>query len=159
MQHLAPRVVCARGHVHQSDPFQRNGIPLRAAAPVVMGDVRTIARAGEADRGNAPPVFQHDFAQPLVQQLQGRIGLHQRHQQVLLAAEPGLSGDFQPEEYTDSYREALEAVVRAKAEGVPLEAEPEVQEQAEVVDLVAALRASVEAAKKRRAEAGEAKAV
>jgi DNA end-binding protein Ku len=66
-----------------------------------------------------------------------------------------LSGDFEPEEYHDSYREALEALVRAKAEGVPLEAEPEVEEQAEVVDLVAALRASVEAAKKRRESKAE----
>ena len=64
-----------------------------------------------------------------------------------------LSGDFEPEEYHDSYREALEALVQSKAEGVPLEAEPEVEEQAEVVDLVAALKASVAAAKKRREEA------
>lgn len=70
-----------------------------------------------------------------------------------------LSGDFEPESYHDSYREALEALVQSKAEGVPLEAEPEVPEQAEVVDLVAALRASVEAAKKRRAEAAQSKAV
>ena len=30
-----------------------------------------------------------------------------------------LSGDFQPEEYTDAYREALEEVVQSKAAGVP----------------------------------------
>ena len=70
-----------------------------------------------------------------------------------------LSGDFEPQEYRDSYREALETLVQSKADGVPLEAEPEVQEQAEVVDLVAALRASVEAAKKRREAAAESKAV
>ena len=70
-----------------------------------------------------------------------------------------LSGDFQPEEYTDAYREALEALVRSKAEGVPLEVEEEAPEQAEVVDLVAALRASVEAAKRRREAAAESKAV
>ncbi len=70
-----------------------------------------------------------------------------------------LSGDFAPEEYTDSYREALETVVRSKAEGVPLAAESEAPKEAEVVDLVAALRASVEAAKKRREAAQAAKAV
>jgi DNA end-binding protein Ku len=68
-----------------------------------------------------------------------------------------LAGDFHPEEHTDHYREALEAVVRSKAEGIPLAEEPEAPQEAEVVDLVAALRASVEAAKRRRAEA-EAKA-
>ena len=70
-----------------------------------------------------------------------------------------LAGDFNPEDFTDSYREALEALVQAKAEGVPLVAEPEAPKEAEVVDLVAALRASVEAAKKRLEEAESAKAV
>ncbi|MCW2812169.1 MAG: end-binding protein Ku [Friedmanniella sp.] len=66
-----------------------------------------------------------------------------------------LAGDFVPDEYTDSYREAVETLVRSKAEGVPMVEEGEAPAEAEVVDLVAALRASVEAAKKRR----EAKAV
>ncbi|WP_432558000.1 Ku protein [Granulicoccus sp. GXG6511] len=62
-----------------------------------------------------------------------------------------LSGDFEPEQYSDSYREALEEVVNAKLAGVapPTETAPEAQD-ADVVDLVAALRASVEAAKQRR---------
>ena len=69
-----------------------------------------------------------------------------------------LSGDFQPEEYTDAYREALEEVVQNKAAGVPMVEQTEAPKEAEVVDLVAALRASVEAAKKRRAEGSAAKA-
>lgn len=68
-----------------------------------------------------------------------------------------LSGDFAPEDFTDSYREAVEALVQSKAEGVPLEEEAEAPKEAEVVDLVAALRASVEAAKKRREASAQAK--
>jgi DNA end-binding protein Ku len=64
-----------------------------------------------------------------------------------------LAGDFNPAEYTDSYREAVETLVQSKLEGTELEAEEEEPQEAEVVDLVAALRASVDAAKKRRAEA------
>ncbi|OYO19410.1 Ku protein [Enemella dayhoffiae] len=65
-----------------------------------------------------------------------------------------LAGDFDPEEYHDSYREALEEVVTAKLAGTEVAAEEEeAPKDAEVVDLVAALRASVEAAKKRREEA------
>lgn len=68
-----------------------------------------------------------------------------------------LTGDFDPTQFTDVYREALEAVVQAKLEGAPApEATEEAPAQAEVVDLVAALRASVEAAKKRREEAAKA---
>lgn len=66
-----------------------------------------------------------------------------------------LRGDFDPSQYSDAYREALEQVVEAKAGGLPM---PEIEEEetdgAQVVDLVAALRASVEAAKARRAGGG-----
>ncbi len=63
-----------------------------------------------------------------------------------------MESEFNPSDFTDSYREALEHVVEAKLAGVPMvegETTPAGKE-AEVVDLVAALRASVEAAKKRR---------
>src|SRR3954471_4896282 len=67
-----------------------------------------------------------------------------------------LRGEFNPDQYHDEYRTALEQVVEAKAAGVPLPAESDEEETegAEVVDLVAALRASVEAAKARRAAGG-----
>lgn len=63
-----------------------------------------------------------------------------------------LSGEFDPGQFTDQYREALEQVVAAKLEGVPVAAPAAggAPAQAEVVDLVAALKASVEAAKARR---------
>jgi len=70
-----------------------------------------------------------------------------------------LSGDFDPTQFTDAYREAVEELVQSKLEGTELPGEVEAPEEAEVVDLVAALRASVEAAKKRRAEGGKAEAV
>jgi DNA end-binding protein Ku len=63
-----------------------------------------------------------------------------------------LQNDFDPARYHSDYREALEQLVEAKASGLPMpEAEEDDGQQAEVLDLVAALRASVDAAKKRRA--------
>jgi DNA end-binding protein Ku len=65
-----------------------------------------------------------------------------------------LSGEFDPSEYKDGYREALQAVIEAKVEGremvQPSEAQPT---SGTVVDLMAALRASVEAAKQTRGDA------
>lgn len=63
-----------------------------------------------------------------------------------------LSGDFEPEQYSDNYREALQALIDAKVEGreVVQPAEP-AADAGTVVDLMAALRASVEAAKQGRA--------
>jgi DNA end-binding protein Ku len=67
-----------------------------------------------------------------------------------------LSGEFDPTQYSDSYREALQAVIDAKVEGrevvQPDEAQPST---GTVVDLMAALRASVEAAKKGAGSAAE----
>ncbi len=64
-----------------------------------------------------------------------------------------LAGDFDPAAYTDSYREAVEQVVAAKVEGRQVVTPPGAgdEEGGEVLDLMAALRASVEAAKKARA--------
>ncbi|MQA87765.1 MAG: Ku protein [Streptosporangiales bacterium] len=67
-----------------------------------------------------------------------------------------MSGEFQPDQYHDAYREALEQVIEAKVEGREV-VQPEgvAEEEGAVVDLMAALRASVEAAKKGRGEAVE----
>jgi DNA end-binding protein Ku len=65
-----------------------------------------------------------------------------------------LSGDFDPSRYSSDYRQALEQLVQAKAAGLPMpETETDEGQTADVVDLVAALRASVDAAKRRREEA------
>jgi DNA end-binding protein Ku len=62
-----------------------------------------------------------------------------------------LEAEFDPTRYHSDYREALESLVEAKVEGLPMpELEEDDEETADVVDLVAALRASVDAAKKRR---------
>jgi DNA end-binding protein Ku len=65
-----------------------------------------------------------------------------------------MAGDFDAEEYTDEYREALQKVIDAKAEGREVvEAAADTSSgPANVVDLMAALRASVDAAKARRGE-------
>src|SRR4051794_19593325 len=62
-----------------------------------------------------------------------------------------LSGDFQPEQYSDNYREALQALIEAKVEGREVvQPEQPAGDTGTVVDLMAALRASVEAAKQGR---------
>lgn len=62
-----------------------------------------------------------------------------------------LSGDFQPEQYSDNYREALQALIEAKVEGREVvQPEQPAADSGTVVDLMAALRASVEAAKQGR---------
>jgi DNA end-binding protein Ku len=54
---------------------------------------------------------------------------------------------FEPEDYHDHYREALEQLIEAKLEGKEVVTSPEA-EQTKVIDLADALRRSVEAARK-----------
>ena len=77
-----------------------------------------------------------------------------RKQEVAMAESyiATLKADFDPARYHSDYRAALEQLVEAKASGLPMpdtDGDDE-RESAQVVDLVAALRASVDAAKKRR---------
>lgn len=67
-----------------------------------------------------------------------------------------LAGDFDPSEFEDDYREAVEALVKAKIEGGEVKAAPAAPKSSgEVVDLLAALQRSVEAARTARGEAAE----
>ena len=67
-----------------------------------------------------------------------------------------MSGDFDPTQYHDEYREALQKVIEAKVEGREVVEQPvEQEETGSVVDLMAALRASVAAAKQGRGEDAE----
>ncbi|MEV4179652.1 Ku protein [Nonomuraea sp. NPDC049709] len=61
-----------------------------------------------------------------------------------------MESDFDPSEYHDTYREALQQVIEAKVAGKEVIPAREEEEAGPAVDLMAALRASVEAAKRER---------
>jgi DNA end-binding protein Ku len=67
-----------------------------------------------------------------------------------------LSEPFKPDKYDDTYRKELLDLLRAKARGKPLP-EPEAAEEGEVVDLLAALRESVERTQKKSRSRSRAK--
>jgi len=68
-----------------------------------------------------------------------------------------LKGDFEPEKYKDNYREALLELIERKAEGEEIK-RPAPAAGARVTDLMEALRASIETARKERAGDGRAPA-
>ena len=66
-----------------------------------------------------------------------------------------LAGDFDPSEFEDDYAEAVETLVKTKIEGGELKRTPtSTKSSGEVVDLLAALQRSVDAAKQGRGETG-----
>ncbi len=67
-----------------------------------------------------------------------------------------LSTDFEPEKYRDEYRDQVLALIERKAEGQEIVAQPTAEEPAKVVDLMAALEASLAAAKASKQASGAA---
>jgi DNA end-binding protein Ku len=81
------------------------------------------------------------------------IEVRPQEQSMARSLVESMAGDFEPEQYTDGYREALESVIDAKVEGREVVEVEDAQPTAgNVVDLMSALRASVDAAKKGRGE-------
>lgn len=64
-----------------------------------------------------------------------------------------LAATFEPQKYHDEYRQKVLDLIEKKAEGQEVVREPEEARPTKVVDLMAALEASLKAAKKRPAEA------
>ena len=69
-----------------------------------------------------------------------------------------MTGEFDPAEYRDEYREALMSVIQAKIDGQPVETPEPVVETRGLTDLMAVLEASVAAAREGRAAAAAAPA-
>jgi DNA end-binding protein Ku len=86
-------------------------------------------------------------------------GITVRRQELEMAASliESMAGDFNPAEFTDEYRAALQQVIDAKVSGQEVVAPPEVEEAPSgAIDLMAALRASVDRARAARAGGGAA---
>jgi DNA end-binding protein Ku len=81
------------------------------------------------------------------------VELRPQERQMASSLVESMTSEFEPEQYHDQYREALQAVIDAKVEGREIVEPEEAQPTAgNVVDLMSALRASVDAAKKGRTQ-------
>ena len=79
----------------------------------------------------------------------GTVKLQKAEVEMAKSLVENLSEPFKPGKYDDTYRQELLDLIRAKAEGEPLP-EPAKGEEGEVIDLMTALRESVERTKKQR---------
>jgi DNA end-binding protein Ku len=81
--------------------------------------------------------------------LEGEVKINPKELEMAKALIESLAESFDPSRYKDEYKEAVMKVVHAKMEGEVIEA-PEAPQPARVMDLMEALRQSVEQAKKQR---------
>ena len=84
----------------------------------------------------------------------GRTRLQKAEVEMAKSLVENLSESFKPERYDDTYRKELLDLIRSKAKGKKLP-EPQEEEEAEVVDLMAALRESVDQTRREEPKAGE----
>lgn len=77
-----------------------------------------------------------------------------RKQELAMAGSliDSMTADFEPDEFTDDYRQALQEVIDAKIAGREVEHVPEPAAEGKTIDLMAALRASVDKARASRGE-------
>ena len=94
-------------------------------------------------------MFFHDEVRPLDEIAPRKVKVPKAELELATALIERFTSSFEPERYEDTYREALLEVIRAKRKGKTVTA-PEPDAEEEPADLMAALRASVEAAKGRR---------
>jgi DNA end-binding protein Ku len=81
------------------------------------------------------------------EKVDGNVRLQKPEVEMAKSLVENLSADFDPKKYDDTYRKELLQLLRAKAKGRPLP-EPDEEPEGEVVDLMAALRESVERTQK-----------
>jgi DNA end-binding protein Ku len=94
-------------------------------------------------------MFFHDEIRPSKDLAPGKRKVPKEELELATALIERFTGTFEPEKYEDTYRKALLAVVKAKQKGKTITA-PEPEPEEEPTDLLAALKASVDAAKKNR---------
>lgn len=99
-----------------------------------------------------------DEIRPVDEVRPGRTKVDQRELKMAGEMIDSLRSPFDPERYRDTYREKLLEVIKAKQKGEVREAPPEEAREEEPADLLEALRASVDAAKRKRGARGGRKA-
>lgn len=89
---------------------------------------------------------------PGVPERRSKVG--EKELKIAISLVDSLTTEFQPSGYKDTYRKAVLDLIDRKAKGEEIVVPEETEEKADVVDLLAALEASVEAAKKKKKKAG-----
>jgi DNA end-binding protein Ku len=92
-------------------------------------------------------MFFHDEIRPADDLAPGKRKVPKAELDLATALIKQFTGKFEPEKYEDTYREALVKVIKAKRKGKTITA-PEPEAEEEPADLLAALKASVDAAKR-----------
>jgi DNA end-binding protein Ku len=85
-----------------------------------------------------------------VEEIGGQVNLHENEVKMAVNLIDNLSTNFEPSKYTSAYREKVHEMIRSKIAGEAVLEKPIAPAAENVVDLMAALQASIEMAKEER---------
>jgi DNA end-binding protein Ku len=119
-----------------------------AIAKIVIRNKQHLAAVRAADRALVLETMYYADEVREPQKVDGRVQLRKPEVEMAKSLVENLSADFDPAKYDDTYRKELLGLLRKKAKGAKLP-EPEEEPEGEVVDLMAALRESVERTQKK----------
>ncbi len=116
--------------------------------------LRPVDGDGPQVLGMATMVFADEVVSPdRIDDLPDDVEVNDRELQIAKQLVDSLASDFEPERYRDTYRERVLELIERKAAGEEIAVQPQAEEAAPVPDLMAALKASLDAA---RADGGAA---
>lgn len=150
--YVAPEIAGLKAYKLLADALQAEGQV--GVAKVALRDKEHLATIRQKD-GVFVLETMHwpdEIREPEFEELDKKVKIQDSEVKMARQLIQQLSAEFKPEEFADEYRAKLEELVQAKVEGqeVTVAAEPEA-EPTKVVDLMEALKASVEEAKKKKA--------
>jgi DNA end-binding protein Ku len=119
-----------------------------AIAKIVIRNKQHLAAVRAADRALVLETMYYADEVREPEKVDGRVQLRKPEVEMAKSLVENLSADFDPAKYDDTYRKELLGLLRKKAKGAKLP-EPEEEPEGEVVDLMAALRESVERTQKK----------
>lgn len=123
-----------------------------AVAKVVIRNKESLAaiRVAEGVLSISTMFYPDEVRKPQgIPELDYQVEIHDNELKMAVSLINNLSAAFQPEKYTDDYRQQLLEVIQAKIAGEEVETVPTAQTE-KVVDLMSALKASIDLAQKER---------
>ena len=152
--YLEPEKTASKPYVLLRDALERSGMVALVKVAIRTKESLATLRVRDGVLVLETMVWPDEVRAPEFAFLDDGVTLRPEELSMAESLIESMAGDFDPTQYHDDYREALQQVVEAKIEGREI-VEPPTEAAAETspaVDLMAALRASVAAAKRSRGE-------
>jgi DNA end-binding protein Ku len=150
--YLEPEVTGVKPYVLLSEALQQSGLVAVVKIAIRQRETLAVLRIRDQVIVLATMLWPDEIRTPDFPFLHQDVDVRLPELRAAVNSIEQLAGNFAPRQYSDGYREALTALINAKAEGAEVVRPTEVRQDAGVLDLMTAFQESVAAAKSEPAE-------